>query len=109
MASTFILKRKTYSDEQKSGWGKKLAIGATVGTLGAAAGFMGAKTGMLGNRAQLWANRRVMDAGRMFGKDNSFGKKLVESGKQGTMDAIKGMRQSRAKEYLSKYNTSNQS
>jgi hypothetical protein len=103
MASTFRLKRKTYSDNQNqnnqgSGWGKKLAIGAGI----AAAGFMGAKTGMLGNKAQLWANRRVMGVGRALGKESTIGQKLVNNGKEGVNSAIKGMREARANEIISK-------
>ena len=52
MASTFILKRKTFADPQqqqnKSSLGKKLAIGA--GTVAATAGaFYGARKGVFGN------------------------------------------------------------
>ena len=71
MASTFRLKRKTYSDENGSSWGKKLAIGA--GTLAATAGaFYGAKKGMFGNNAQLWTNRKVMQVGRSLGQNSSL-------------------------------------
>lgn len=102
MASTFRLKRKTFSDEKSSGWGKKLAIGA-AGTLAATAGaFYGAKKGMFGNNAQLWANRKVMQVGRSFGKDSNFGQKIVNSGKEGVNQAIKGIRESRAAEVIKK-------
>jgi hypothetical protein len=71
MASTFRLKRKTYSDNQNqnnqgSGWGKKLAIGAGI----AAAGFMGAKGGMLGAGAQKWAGKTWARAGKAIGNEN---------------------------------------
>ena len=101
MASTFRLKRKTFSDENGSGLGKKLAVGA--GALAATAGaFYGAKKGMFGNNAQLWANRKVMQVGRSFGKDSNFGQKIVNSGKEGVTQAIKGIRENRAAEVIKK-------
>lgn len=99
MASTFRLKRKTFSDEKGSGLGKKLAVGALAATAGA---FYGAKKGMFGNNAQLWANRKVMQVGRSFGKDSNFGQKIVNSGKEGVNQAIKGIRESRAAEVIKK-------
>lgn len=72
---TFRLKRKTYSDDQqrekKSGWGKKLAIGAGL----AAAGFMGAKSGMLGAGAQKWAGSTYARAGKLIGNQG-----MIKSG-----------------------------
>ena len=71
---TFRLKRKTYSnqsDEKKSGWGKKLAIGAGI----AAAGFMGAKSGMLGAGAQKWAGGAYARAGKAIGSQG-----MIKSG-----------------------------
>lgn len=75
MASTFRLKRKTYSDDQNngSGWGKKLAIGAGI----AAAGFMGAKSGMLGAGAQKWAGSAYARAGKAIGSQG-----MMKSGAQ---------------------------
>ena len=103
MASTFRLKRKYFAENEKqgSGWGKKLAIGA--GTLAATAGaFYGAKKGMFGNNAQLWTNRKVMQLGRSLGKDSNLGQKMVNSGKNGVNQAIKGIRESRAAESFKK-------
>ncbi len=75
MASTFRLKRKTYSDDQQreknSGWGKKLAIGAGI----AAAGFAGAKSGMLGAGAQKWAGSTYAKAGKLVGSQG-----MIKSG-----------------------------
>lgn len=98
MASTFILKRKTYAenDEQKKGGFGSTALKVGAGLAATAGAIYGAKKGMFGNKAQLWTNRRIMDVGRKLGKDSSIGQKLVSSGKQGTLDAIKGIRQSNA-------------
>ena len=65
MASTFKLKRKTFSDSENkgSGWGKKLLVGAGI----AAAGFAGAKKGMFGAGAQKWAGSTYAKAGKMLG------------------------------------------
>ena len=76
MASTFILKRKTFSDNENkgSGIGKKLAIGA--GALAATAGaFYGAKRGVFGAGAQKWAGKTWGQAGKLLGSD-----KMMQSG-----------------------------
>lgn len=69
--STFIFKRKKYSDNNESGssWGKKLAIGA--GTVAATVGaFYGAKKGMFGASAQKWAGNAYAKTGKFFGSSN---------------------------------------
>lgn len=76
MASTFVLKRKTFDDsqqpQQKSSLGKKIAIGA-AGTL-ATAGTLafGAKKGMFGAKAQMGINRRL---GQMGSSISKYGQK----------------------------------
>lgn len=71
MASTFNLKRKTFSNKDKeegSGIGKKLAIGVGIaGTL--AGGFYGAKKGYLGSGAQKWAGKTTASAGKLLGSE----------------------------------------
>ena len=66
MASTFVLKRKTFADPQqqqdKSSLGKKLAIGA--GAVAATAGaFYGARKGMFGNSLMRSSNNLYGRAG----------------------------------------------
>jgi hypothetical protein len=93
MASTFVLKRKTFDDsgeKKNSGWGKKLAIGA--GTVAATAGLAyGAKKGLMGNNIMLKTNRGLNKVGNAissigdkhnFGSLSSFGNKLTNSGAQ---------------------------
>lgn len=73
MATTFKLKRKLYSDDEKKGMGTgtKLALGAAT----LAGGFYGARKGMFGNTARLGANKMYMSAGKALGS-----KGMVKSG-----------------------------
>lgn len=109
MASTFILKRKTFADPQqqqnKSSLGKKLAIGA--GTIAATAGALyGAKRGVFGNNLMLKTNQRLTKMGTSvanfgtkhnFGKVTSFGNNMVNSGAQGSATARVNMIENRLK------------
>lgn len=78
MATTYVLKRKTYSSEdgKKEGMstGAKIALG--TGTL--AAGFYGARKGMFGARAMAGANKGWARLGKAIGSDN-----MMLSGAQG--------------------------
>ena len=75
--STFILKRKTFSDEKEGmGLGKKLALGA-----GAAAGtFVLAKKGLAGKGLQNSANMLQGRVGRMV---NNSGIKMMQNAQEG--------------------------
>ena len=90
MASTFVLKRKTFADnvnvnvngngdKKKSGLGKKLAIGAgTVAATGLA--FAGARRGWMGAGLQKSANTAWMRAGKHVGKvSESLGQQMQGS------------------------------
>ena len=82
--STFVLKRKTFSDEKEGmSTGKKLALG-TAGTLATAGlAFAGAKTGKLGVGLQKSANKAWASGGQLLGNQ-----KMVNSGKTGFTKAI---------------------
>lgn len=74
MATTFKLKRKTFSESEEkkknsnSSFGKKLAIGVGIaGTL--AGGFYGAKKGYLGSGAQKWAGKTTASVGKLLGSE----------------------------------------
>ena len=79
--STFVLKRKTFSDDST---GKKLALGA-AGTLGTGAAlFAGAKSGKLGNTAMFKANKAWGNLGARLSKSGiKSGEKMMISGAQG--------------------------
>ena len=75
--STFVLKRKTFSEEGMS-TSKKVALG-TLGTLGTGAAlFAGAKIGKLGGAAQMGANRLWGKGGQLLGNQ-----KMVNSARTG--------------------------
>ena len=82
MATTYTLKRKTYSEEDgnKSGMstGKKIAlgVGATAATAGLA--FAGARRGMLGTGAMKSTNAMWAKAGNKIGAQG-----MVKSGSRG--------------------------
>jgi len=79
---TFILKRKTFSEEGIS-TSKKAALGA-LGALGTGAAlFAGAKTGKLGVGLQKSANKAWASGGQLLGNQ-----KMVNSGKTGFTKAI---------------------
>lgn len=75
MASTFVLKRKTFAEDQNqqkkgSGLGKKLAIGAgTIGT--AALSFYGARKGAFGNNIMKSANNLYGRAGGWLSRNGA--------------------------------------
>lgn len=86
MASTFVLKRKTFddSDQKGSGFGKKLAIGlGTVGSL--AGGFALAKTGHLGAGLQKSSNLAWGNTGAKLNKwgMTNWGNSMMKSGAAG--------------------------
>lgn len=103
MASTFVLKRKTFADnvnvnvgqggsndgKKGSSFGKKLAIG--VGTIGATAGtFALARHGKLGAGLQKSANTAWMRAGKHVGKLNEgWGASMQKSALEKYTDAAK--------------------
>lgn len=82
--SKFVLKRKTYSDENGGmSTGKKIALGA-AGTLGAGALAFGlAKGGHLGTGLQKSANKAWASGGQLFGSQS-----MVKSGRTGYTKAI---------------------
>ena len=103
MASTFILKRKTFAEnDQRSGWGKKLAVGA--GALAATAGaFYGAKRGVFGAGAQKWAGKTWGKAGKFLGNDNmmlSGAKSYGEGAAKAQQANINAKLQARGKEAI---------
>lgn len=76
MASTFVLKRKTFADPQqqqqqdKSSLGKKLAVGA--GALATTAGlFFGARKGIMGNNIMKSANNVYGKAGGWLSRNGA--------------------------------------
>lgn len=73
MATTFKLKRKLYSDDEKKGMGTgtKLALGAAT----LAGGLYGAKKGMFGNTARMAVNKGWMSVGKTLGS-----KSMIKSG-----------------------------
>jgi hypothetical protein len=79
--STFVLKRKTFSDDST---GKKIAAG-TLGALGTGAAlFAGAKSGKLGNTAMFKANKAWGNLGARLSKSGiKSGEKMMISGAQG--------------------------
>ena len=80
--STFVLKRKTFSEEGMS-TGKKLALGA-LGAAGlAAGGFAAAKGGAFGVNAMKSANKVWAQGGQLLKNQ-----KMVNSGKTGFTKAI---------------------
>lgn len=72
---TFVLKRKTFSEDKKGvSTSKKLALGA-AGTLGAAGlAFAGARRGMLGQSLKLKSNNLLNSVGSKVG--GSIGSKM---------------------------------
>jgi hypothetical protein len=75
--STFVLKRKTFSED---GTGKKVALG-TIGTLGAAGlAFAGAKSGLAGKSLQNSAN---MLQGRVGNMMHNGGMNLMKNAQEG--------------------------
>ena len=83
MASTFVLKRKTFADPQqqnKSSLGKKLAIGA--GAVATTAGaFYGARKGMFGNKLMRSSNNLYGRFGGWLQRQGatSVGKNVMDS------------------------------
>jgi hypothetical protein len=84
--STFILKRKTYSDENGGmSTGKKIALG-TAGTIGAGAlAFGAAKGGFMGNNMMLKANKAWGNTGVRLSNLGAtrMGHSMIESGAKG--------------------------
>jgi len=76
--STFVLKRKTFSEDKKEGMstGKKLATGA----LAAGALFAGAKSGLAGKSLQNSAN---MLQGRVGNMIHNSGMNLMKNAQEG--------------------------
>ena len=105
MASTFKLKRKTFSESENkgSGWGKKLLVGAGI----AAAGFAGAKKGMFGAGAQRWAGSTYAKAGKMLGSQGMIKSGAASYGqgaaKQASAKAVANGRTAFSKEQLSNF------
>jgi len=88
--STFVLKRKTFSEDKKGmSTGKKLALG-TAGTLATAGlAFAGAKTGKLGAGLQKSANAAWGNVGAHLSKAGAkgIGGNMMKSGAEGVEKA----------------------
>ena len=105
MASTFVLKRKTFADPQqqqqnKSSLGKKLAIGA--GAVATTAGaFYGARKGMFGNKLMRSSNNLYGRFGGWLQRQGAtnVGKNMVDSAAKDYTKAGKKFLESNAKKH----------
>ncbi len=101
MASTFILKRKTFSDPQQqknSSFGKKLAIGA--GTVAGTAGlFLGARKGVMGNQIMKSANNLYGRAGGYLSRNGAtnIGNKMMTGARKDYLKATQSTMEEAAK------------
>ena len=81
--ATYILKRKTFAEEDQSqkkgmGLGTKLALGAAA--VGGA--FLGAKHGAFGAKAQNWTGKQMMNAGFVKSGANTRAKAALTNAKK---------------------------
>ena len=104
MASTFNLKRKTFSNEEKS-TGSKIATGIAGTAATVAAGFYGARKGMFGNKVAMGANKMWGKAGKAIGNDYMKINAASDYGKARANQLSKNLINRYGKDSASQYNS----